>query len=70
MSDLACLQIVLGVPAYGHSFHVDSSDAILSNGSIAFFAPFDKNQQPLGDSDVPGGASGTFLFSHTNCVRL
>lgn len=67
-------QIALGVAAYGHSFHVSNSDALDSSGSLVPYPPFDKSQQPLGDSDVPGaastpdqcgnpvGVSGTFNF--------
>ncbi|KAF8899789.1 glycoside hydrolase family 18 protein [Gymnopilus junonius] len=68
-------KIVLGVAAYGHSFHVDTSAATASSGQLALYPPFDKSQQPLGDSDVPGaapsvdqcgnpvGVSGTFNFN-------
>lgn len=43
-------QLVLAVPAYGHSFIVPTQDAF-ANGSdiIAEFPAFDKNQHPKGD---------------------
>lgn len=47
-------QIALGVAAYGHSFHVATGAALDGSGSLVLSPPFDKNQQPLGDSDVPG----------------
>ncbi|PPQ82606.1 hypothetical protein CVT25_007120 [Psilocybe cyanescens] len=67
-------KIVLGVAAYGHSFHVATSDAVDGSGALSPYPPFDKSQQPLGDSDVPGappsvdqcgnsvGVGGTFNF--------
>ncbi|KDR72562.1 hypothetical protein GALMADRAFT_73528 [Galerina marginata CBS 339.88] len=65
-------KIVLGVAAYGHSFHVGTSAATDSSGQLALYPPFDKSQQPLGDSDIPGattdqcgntvGVGGTFNF--------
>ncbi|KAF8970147.1 glycoside hydrolase family 18 protein [Flammula alnicola] len=67
-------KIALGVPAYGHSFHVADSAAVDSSGNLILYPPFDKSLQPLGDSDVPGasattdqcgnpvGVSGTFNF--------
>jgi chitinase len=42
-------QIILGVASYGHSFHVDSSAAMSSNGTLALYPQFDKSQQPAGD---------------------
>jgi len=60
-------KIVLGVAAYGHSFHVDTSAAVDSNGTLALYPPFDKAQQPAGDSDVPGAepsAKRTSLKPH------
>ncbi|TCD64825.1 hypothetical protein EIP91_003572 [Steccherinum ochraceum] len=71
-------QIVLGVPSYGHSFHVDVEDAFHcddngdDNGVLASFPPFDKAQQPSGDAwddgagtDICGNqvaAGGNFDF--------
>jgi chitinase len=43
-------KIALGVPAYGHSFHVDKTAAVDSSGNLASYPPFDKSQQPHGDN--------------------
>lgn len=43
------VQIVLGVTAYGHSFHVNTSATFDSSNTL--YPPIDKAQQPLGDSD-------------------
>ncbi|KAH8107690.1 chitinase [Cristinia sonorae] len=64
-------QIVLGVPSYGHSFHVAVEDAFHcddngdDNGILASFPKFDVSKQPLGDAwsdaagtDVCGNAVG------------
>ncbi|TFY66433.1 hypothetical protein EVG20_g4659 [Dentipellis fragilis] len=65
-------KLVLGVPAYGHSFRVAQADALPSeyNGALALYPKFDQNvaNQPLGDSwdttDRPDGGwlaeNGTF----------
>jgi chitinase len=42
-------KIILGVPAYGHSYHVDSSAAYNASGKIHPYVAFNKNQQPAGD---------------------
>ncbi|KAI9458900.1 glycoside hydrolase [Lactarius psammicola] len=42
-------KIILGVAAYGHSFHVNKSSALDTLGNIKLYAPFDKSQQPAGD---------------------
>lgn len=69
-------QIVLGVASYGHSFSVDSSDAIDcdndDNGVLAAYPTFNSSAQPLGDkwddeagTDVCGNAApagGNFDF--------
>ncbi|KAF8801135.1 endochitinase [Phlegmacium glaucopus] len=67
-------QIALGVAAYGHSFHVATTAAVDNTLTLVPYPPFDKSQQPLGDSDVPGapptndecgnsvGVGGTFNF--------
>ncbi|KAJ6491331.1 glycoside hydrolase family 18 protein [Mycena vitilis] len=68
-------KIALGVPSYGHSFRVASSDALQSNGTIAMYPTVDRNSQPLGNSDSAnytitkdacgnptGGPSGIFTF--------
>ena len=57
-----CVQIALGVAAYGHSFHVDTSAALDSSNTLVPYPPFDKAQQPLGDSDE-AGASLSEVFS-------
>ncbi|KAK7439400.1 hypothetical protein VKT23_017621 [Stygiomarasmius scandens] len=43
-------QIALGVAAYGHSFHVTPTDALDSSDTLKVNPPFDKSQQPHGDS--------------------
>lgn len=55
---------MLGVAAYGHSFYVTTSDAIDNSGTLTLYPPFDKNRQPLGDSDLPGASpsEGRFLI--------
>ncbi|KAF8510380.1 glycoside hydrolase family 18 protein [Gautieria morchelliformis] len=42
-------QIVLGVASYGHSFSVANANA-LQNGALVPYPPFDKANQPHGDS--------------------
>jgi len=68
-------QLVLGVAAYGHSFSVDKSAALDSSNTLELYPAFNKDNQPLGDEDVPGaapsvdqcgnssGAGGTFNFN-------
>ncbi|CDO76031.1 Glycoside Hydrolase Family 18 protein [Trametes cinnabarina] len=51
-------QIVLGVPAYGHSFRVSKADAFTSDGTRTLnpFAAADKTNVPAGDKwDDPAG---------------
>ncbi|TDL24245.1 chitinase [Rickenella mellea] len=70
-------KIVLGVPAYGHSFYVAPSNAFVSNSTttLAAYPPFDNSLAPHGDAwsgdddlpttDVcgnPMGVGGTFAF--------
>ncbi|KAF9457537.1 glycoside hydrolase [Collybia nuda] len=67
-------QIALGVAAYGHSFHVDTSSAKDSSGNLIPYPPFNKAQQPLGDGEttsntqemdkcgVVSGPGGVFSF--------
>ncbi|PSR78640.1 hypothetical protein PHLCEN_2v7387 [Hermanssonia centrifuga] len=84
-------QLILGVASYGHSYYVDKNDAITMTSPqassagyasppgaapLAAYPPFDKAQQPLGDSwdsNAPagvdlcgnsgsGGPSGIFNF--------
>jgi chitinase len=63
-------QLVLGVPAYGHSFLVNRSVALTEQGDIAAYPRFEP-EQPRGDSsDEPGvdvcgakaGFGGIFNF--------
>jgi chitinase len=42
-------KIILAVAAYGHSFHVNTSNAVDASGNLKFYPPFDKSQQPAGD---------------------
>jgi chitinase len=42
-------KIILGVPSFGHAYHVDSCLAYDSCGKIQPYVPFDKAQQPAGD---------------------
>ena len=57
-------QLVLGVPAYGHSFLVNKSVALTAQGDIAAYPQFEP-EQPRGDSsdeepgvDVCGAKTG------------
>jgi chitinase len=51
-------QIVLGVPAYGHSFRVSKTSALKHNSTtqLNLYPPFDPNDTPAGDAwdDQPG----------------
>jgi chitinase len=38
-------KIILGVPAYGHSYHVQSSNAYDASGKLKPYVPFDKSRQ-------------------------
>ncbi|KAL0957925.1 hypothetical protein HGRIS_000106 [Hohenbuehelia grisea] len=52
-------QLVLGVPAYGHSFRVRRASAFApgSRSALAAYPPFDKSSPPTGDAwDDPAGA--------------
>lgn len=51
------VQIALGVPAYGHSFRVENAAFKGSASSGSLYPPFDKWQQPRGDSQ--DGEAGT-----------
>ncbi|KAJ2925109.1 hypothetical protein H1R20_g11987, partial [Candolleomyces eurysporus] len=66
-------KIVLGLPAYARSYHVESGNA-LSGGKLGLYPPFDKAQQPLGEGEKQGqltadqcgtesGPSGIFNFN-------
>jgi len=58
---LKYVQIVLGVAAYGHSFHVNTSAALDSSNNLVPYPPFDKALQPLGDSDEVGASPSEFF---------
>jgi len=65
-------KLVLGVASYGHSFHVDTSNALTGSDRLASSPTFDKSQQPKGDSPddgegtdpcgVPIGVTGVFNY--------
>jgi chitinase len=48
-------QIVLGVPAYGHSFTVTPGNALLSGNKLASYPQFSSVQNQGDSSDVAGG---------------
>lgn len=58
-------QILLGVPAYGHSFSVSPSTALTSPGVLASNPPFTKNTTIVGKDQCgnPVAAPDTFDFS-------
>lgn len=66
-------QIILGVAAYGHSYHVTKHDAYNHTGNIMPYVPFDNSQQPARDQwnfaagtvdeCVEASLAGTFDFS-------
>ncbi|KAF8732608.1 hypothetical protein AX14_004156 [Amanita brunnescens Koide BX004] len=49
-------QILLGVPAYGHSFSVAPSAAV-SNNALALYPAFDKSYQPPGEGETNSTSS-------------
>jgi chitinase len=49
-------QLVLGVPAYGHSFSVARADAYTKPGQLALYAPFNASARPTGDAWDDGGS--------------
>lgn len=66
-------QILLGVPAYGHSYSVSQSAAV-SNNALTLYPSFDKSYQPPGEGETnstsstdqcgnTGGASGIWDFN-------
>lgn len=65
-------QIVLGVPAYGHSYRVNNTDALVNsttNGtqSLALYTAFDKANEPHGDKWDSDG-TGTDVCGNPNVV--
>src|SRR6266851_689184 len=60
-------KIILGVPAYGHSYHVDPSNALDASGKLKPYVPFDKSQQPAGDK-WDSTASGVDSCGNPNVV--
>ncbi|KAF8624904.1 hypothetical protein AX15_005648, partial [Amanita polypyramis BW_CC] len=65
-------KILLGVPAYGHSFSVEKSAAVVNN-QLVVYAQFNKDLQPPGEGETAGtnstdecgmtvGPSGIFNF--------
>ncbi|KIJ63207.1 glycoside hydrolase family 18 protein [Hydnomerulius pinastri MD-312] len=46
-------QIVLGVPAYGHSYTVPASTAVTGTTTLNIYTTFDKTNIPIGDSWDP-----------------
>ncbi|KAF8500362.1 glycoside hydrolase [Russula emetica] len=60
-------KMILGVAAYGHSYHVDSSAAYNSSGKIHPYVPFNKALQPPGDKwDATAG--GVDMCGNPNTV--
>ncbi|KAG2122829.1 glycoside hydrolase family 18 protein [Suillus cothurnatus] len=57
-------QIVLGVPSYGHSYSVNTSDAFVPGTKMLTAYPaFNSSNQPVGDAwDDTGRPGGTFNF--------
>ena len=55
-------QIVLGVPAYGHSFYVTNQNALVSGSKtqLRLYPPFVASKQPAGDAWNP--TTGDFDF--------
>lgn len=51
-------QLVLGVPSYGHSFHVTPSASGASSGVLVSYPSFDAALQPVGDSWDPAAPAG------------
>jgi len=60
-------QIVLGVASYGHSFHVNPTDALDASGNIKPYPPFDKSQQPAGNK-WDSTATGVDVCGNPNVV--
>jgi len=60
-------KIVLGVASYGHSFHVEKSDAVDKSGNLNLYPPFNKALQPAGDK-WDGTAGGVDECGNPNVV--
>jgi len=60
-------KMILGVPSYGHSFHVNQSSALDASGNIQLYAPFNKSEQPAGDK-WDSTAGGTDQCGNPNVV--
>jgi chitinase len=60
-------QIILGVASYGHSFHVEQSDAFDASGNLTLYPPFNKALQPAGDK-WDGTAGGVDECGNPNVV--
>jgi len=60
-------QIILGVAAYGHSFHVNQTAALAPFGHINLYPPFNKAQQPAGDK-WDSTAGGVDVCGNPNVV--
>jgi chitinase len=60
-------KMILGVAAYGHSYHVDSSAAYNASGKIHPYVPFNKTLQPAGDK-WDSTAGGVDMCGNPNTV--
>ena len=60
-------KMILGVPSYGHSFHVERSDAVDASGNLKLYPPFNKALQPAGDK-WDGTAGGVDECGNPNTV--
>ena len=60
-------QMILGVAAYGHSYHVNQSAAFDKAGNVKLYAYFDKSKQPAGDK-WDSTASGVDACGNPNVV--
>jgi len=62
----AASQVILGVASYGHSFHVDKSNALDASGKLKLNPSFDKSQ-PAGDK-WDSTATGKDVCGNPNVV--
>jgi chitinase len=53
-------QILLGLATYAHSYSVAPSDAFTASGALALYPPFNKSNQPLGNTDLPPGSPPSY----------